>query len=415
MFVHERVGHNASVEPDRRLTIPAADRSAVIDWVGVALGDLLDEEVRASDIRGGQTAAHAALARFDVAGYASRRNEVWPPARRGASVLSPYIRHGLLTLPQVWTAVAAGPSADVAKFRDELMWQEYARHVYARLGSATGRSLRYRVDERGGDADPWSEQGRCLEGAWDELRSRGWITNQQRMWLASHWTVRRGHGWRDGEDRMFARLLDGSRAANRIGWQWTTGALTGRAYGFSRSQVEHRAPGLCDECPLTERCPIRSWPEPDDPLRVNDPDPRLRRGSIDSDDLRPQVTDHPDAVWITAESLGDADPALQAHPDLPAVFVFDVPLLRRLRLAGPRFVFLAESLADLATRRPVEIWRGDPVTVLRGRAVAATTTPVPGWHRRASRIRPVARYPWPWLTPPAAGPVSSFSAWRKGR
>jgi len=36
-------------------------------------------------------------------------------------------------------------------------------------------------------------------------------------------------------------------------------------------------------------------------------------------------------VWLTAESLGDADPALAAHADLPAVFVFDEPLLARLR------------------------------------------------------------------------------------
>ena len=53
---------------------------------------------------------------------------------------------------------------------------------------------------------------------------------------------------RDGEDVFFRHLLDGSRAANRIGWQWTVGALTGKPYGFSRWQVEKRAPGLCDTC-----------------------------------------------------------------------------------------------------------------------------------------------------------------------
>lgn len=404
------------VDVDRALAVPGSERAAVVEWVQAELGDLIVEEVRASDIRGGQQAANEALARFDVAGYAASRNEVWPQGRRGASMLSPFIRHGLLTLPEVWSAVEGGPEGDVLKFRDELLWQEYARHVYARLGRETGRSLRHAVAEHGDrGGNPWSESGRCVEASWEELRSRGWITNQQRMWMASHWSVRRGQGWRDGEDLMFARLLDGSRAANRIGWQWTVGALTGRPYGFSRSQVEHRAPGLCAECRLADACPIEQWPEPVEPARLDDPDPRLRSGPVDEEALRPQVSGEPSAVWLTAESLGDADPAMRAHPDLPAVFVFDVALLRRLRLAGPRMVFIAESVAELATRRSVEIWRGDPVSVLRGRRVAATSAPVPGWARRAREIQPVARYPWPWLRVPAQGPVSSFSAWRRGR
>jgi deoxyribodipyrimidine photo-lyase len=93
----------------------------------------------------------------------------------------------------------------------------------------------------------------CLQSAWSELVSEGWLTNQTRMWLASHWNVRERLGWRDGEDLMYRHLLDGSRAANRLGWQWTVGALTGKAYGFSRWQVEKRAPGLCATCPLERR------------------------------------------------------------------------------------------------------------------------------------------------------------------
>jgi hypothetical protein len=62
---------------------------------------------------------------------------------------------------------------------------------------------------------------------------------------------------------------------------------------------------------------------------------------------------------LTVESL-DADPALDAHPDLPAVFVFDAPLLARLQLSGKRLVFLAgaraseptDQIALVARRRP---------------------------------------------------------------
>jgi deoxyribodipyrimidine photo-lyase len=113
------------------------------------------------------------------------------------------------------------------------------------------------------------------------------------------------------------------------------------------------------------------------------------------------------------ESLGDDDPALAAHPELPAAFVFDEALLHRLALSAKRLVFLAECLGDLARRRPVEVYRGDPVEVLAEREVAATFTPVPGWRTRAAVIAPVEIHPWPWLRRPHGGPVSSFSAWRR--
>ena len=123
----------------------------------------------------------------------------------------------------------------------------------------------------------------------------------------------------------------------------------------------------------------------------------------------------PEAVWITAESLGDRDPAAAAHPELPVEFVFDAPLLRRLRLSVNRLIFLAESVADLATRREVQLWRGDPVEVLQGRQLAATFAPVPGWKSRAARLDVVSLHPWPWLRRPRECSVSSYSAWNKGR
>jgi deoxyribodipyrimidine photo-lyase len=394
------------------------DRPGVLDWVATHLDGLFRGAVHASDVRGGQQAADAALAGFDVTGYARRRNDVWPESRRGASRLSPYIRHGLLTLPRVWSHVEGGPADDVTKFRDELRWQEYARHLYARMGTGTRRSLRFSVLEHG-DArpNPWESEAACLALAWGELTERGWLPNQERMWLASHWSVRSGLGWRDGEDLFFRLLLDGSRAANRAGWQWTVGALTGKAYGFSRWQVEKRAPGLCGTCPVKDACPVQEWP----PVEEREPrplvDPRIRRDDhveMAAGPSEPLLAGQPEAVWITAESLGDDDPALEAHPGLPVVFVFDESLLVRLRLESTRLVFLAEALADLSQRRAVQVWRGDPVRVLADRALATTFAPVPGWRARAASLRPVAVHPWPWLVPPHGGPLTSFTAWARG-
>ena len=341
-----------------------------------------------------------------------------PVEARGASGLSPWIRHGLLPLPRVWHAVEGGPARDVAKFRSELLWQEYARHLYARVGADFARSLRFAAPERGASRTGGrvAEGMTCIARLREELRRDGWIPNAARMWLASFWSVRGAGGWRDGEDRFFEHLLDGSRAANRLGWQWTAGAQTGRLYALERAQVERQAPGWCGACPRATTCPIDGPADTPPPVSVARPNDRLGRiadvAAVAGPDA-PRVEGEPEAVWLTAESLGDADPALAAHPDLPAVFVFDAPRLARWRLSRKRLVFLVECLADLATRRDVEIYVGDPGRVLEGRALAATHAPVPGWRALAARLDAVHAHPWPWLTPPHGDPIGSFSAWRK--
>ena len=398
---------------------PPIDPDGVLAWVAEHLGDLTaegaDAVARSPRFRGGQTAADAALAGWNPSGYAARRNEVQPASRRGASALSPYVRYGLLPLPRLHAYVADAPARDRAKYRDELLWQEYARHLFARLGHANGRDLRHRPPKGEGWEEPWPEAMRCVASNLEELVRDGWVVNQARMWLASQWTVRGGAAWPAGERRFFTHLLDGSRAANRLGWQWAVGTGTGRPYGFSRWQVEKRAPELCRACALSDACPIEAWPDAPAGARV-DPDPRMKADPDPTGTAGPAEAEHrgdPEAVWLTAESLGDADPALTAHPELPAVFVFDEPLLARWRLSGKRLVFLAETLADLATRRDVEVHRGPPADVLAGRRLAATFTPVPGWRERAAALDVAALHPWPWLARPHAGPMGSFSAWRK--
>ena len=390
---------------------------AETQWLTQHLPDLAREIPDSLPIPGGQSAADAALAAYDVRGYAAKRNEVWPDSRRGASRLSPYIRHGLLPLQCVLDHVAGGPSKDVSAYRDELLWQEYARHLYARLGEATRRSLRYQVEDRSSGQPGWPDGMACVDTSVAELHE-GWITNQQRMWLASQWTVRDGWGWRDGEDVFFRHLLDGSRAANRIGWQWTVGALTGKPYGFSRWQVEKRAPALCASCELAKACPIQQWPPEENPEPRPYVDPRIRRdpdvaSTSGASAIARESGRAPELVWITAESLGDDDPALQAHPDLPVAFVWDRPLLQRLRLSSARLLFLAQCLADLGTRRTLSVYVDDPGEALGGIRLATTFAPVPGWQRRAERLDLARVYPWLWLVEPHDGPVTSFTAWRR--
>jgi deoxyribodipyrimidine photo-lyase len=405
-----------------QLPVPEPGPDAAVAFVRQHLADLAcDTPAASGSFRGGQTAADSALAALDVTGYAGRRSLVWPPERRGASRMSPYVRYNLVDLPTLWEHVGDAPSNDRRRYRDELAWQEFTRHLYARLGRDGEPALREELraePPRPPETwdEPWPRDMECMDTTVGELHEDGWLVNQTRMWLASQWTVRAGARWRDGEEEFFTHLLDGSRAANRLNWQWTVGAGNGKAYGFSRWQVEKRASTLCRRCALRDACPVQSWPAEQRTTRVTVSD--LLRGdpdaSVTAGPASPSGSGDVDAVWLTAESLGDADPALAAHAGVPAVFCFDEPLLRRLMLSGKRLVFLTETLADLATRRPVEIHRGRVTDELAGRRLAVTFAPVPGFRRRCQALGPAVVHPWRWLFRPRTGRMQSYSAWRKG-
>jgi deoxyribodipyrimidine photo-lyase len=364
-----------------------------------------------SSITGGQTAANEALANLDITGYANLRSQVFPKSSRGASMLSPYIRHNILTLSDVFQVVRKAPYKDREKFQDELLWQEYARHLYARMGVQLFENLRFEAnkDEVG---DGWNREMLCINEVVSELETDGWLVNQTRMWLASQWTVRDEKGWIFGQERMYQQLLDGSRAANLLGWQWTVGAGTGKPYGFSQWQVNKRAPGLCAQCSLVRNCPVAEFPEEttlphtsrNERLEV-DLDLAATRGPIE-----PEFNRAPEYVLLTIDSLGDADQAMIAHPELPVVFVFNEPALRKLQLSSQRIAFYLQTLQDLSTRRDLQVYLGDPYQFAMDHSVATTFAPVPSFKKFKNLA---AVYPYPWLRMPHGGSLKSFSSWRK--
>lgn len=364
-----------------------------------------------SNIKGGQRAADTALATLDISGYAFTRSEVLPRAKRGASVLSPYIRHNLLTLDQVYRAVKDAPYKDREKFRDELFWQEYARHLYARVGTRLFENLRFESNWST-EGDGWEKGMACVDEVVEELETDGWLVNQTRMWLASHWSVRNNKGWLHGQERMHRELIDGSRAANLLGWQWTVGAGTGKPYGFARWQVEKRAPGLCGKCSLKNACPIQEFPEESSPRQLEkdvllDYDPDLSATAGPREVIQ---NSKPDYVLLTIDSLGDADPALVANPELPVVFVFNEPALKKLQLSARRIGFYLETLQDLKERKDLEIYLGDPYEFAKENSVAVTFAPVPSF-RQYQNLAEI--HPYPWLRRPHGNSVRSFSSWRQ--
>lgn len=375
------------------------------NFAGLYCGD-----VGLSPIAGGQSAANAALANLDISGYAHHRSEVFPVERRGATKLSPYIRHNILTLQQVYQAVGNAPFKDREKFRDELFWQEYSRHLYARIGVRLFENIRFEADAES-SGDGWNREMLCIDQVVRELETDGWLVNQTRMWLASHWTVRNKMGWKLGQERMHRHLLDGSRAANLLGWQWTVGSGTGKPYGFAKWQVDKRAPGLCARCSLKNNCPIAEFPEEatlDQLVRedIFDHDSDVATTTGPRSVVRNRT---PEFVLLTIDSLGDDDAALKAHPTLPVVFVFNRAALKKLQLSSQRLGFYIQTLQDLGTRREVLTYLGDPYQFVRDHPVAVTYAPVPSFKNFADLAE---IHPYSWLRLPHSGSVRSFSSWR---
>ena len=63
-------------------------------------------------------------------------------------------------------------------------------------------------------------------------------------------------------------------------------------------------------------------------------------------------------LWIHEEALGPANPALQAWPDAPALFVFDTHWIEANRISRKRLGFLYEAALDL----PLTLRKGDVVS-----------------------------------------------------
>ncbi len=136
----------------------------------------------------------------------------------------------------------------------------------------------------------------------------------------------------------------------------------------------------------------------------------------------PQVA-HP-IVWLHGDSLTPTDPALQANPTAPAVFVFDEPFLMEARLSFKRLFFLYECALEALAQRPGEIRRGDVVAEVLdfyaaygGSALHVTGSVAPRFRHYLTTLRQqvvVIVHPAPTLVTWTGQPPRRFSKfWRK--
>ena len=191
----------------------------------------------------------SALARINAvrpSDYARSRN-----ALEGAvSYLSPYITHGLVSLPEVLSGVTSHYALDAQhKFVNELGWREYFHHVWQFRGAEIFTNLHE-------GPLPESDYAKILPAdirigatgvpvidmAVRTLYDTGYLHNHARMWLASYVVHIRKVHWRCAADWLYGHLLDGDLASNHLSWQWVAGTGSTKPYLFNAENVQRYAP-----------------------------------------------------------------------------------------------------------------------------------------------------------------------------
>lgn len=160
------------------------------------------------------------------------------------SMLSPYLRHRMVTEEEVLRAILArhAPSA-AEKSVQEVLWRTYWKGVLE-LRPGIWRDYRAglmraldRVATEEGLRRGWEDAcaGRTGIEAFDhwarELTEAGYVHNHARMWFASIWIFTLRLPWELGADFYLRHLLDGDPASNTCSWRWVAGLQTaGRTY-----------------------------------------------------------------------------------------------------------------------------------------------------------------------------------------
>ena len=217
----------------RALQTPADIASAPLptlaDWNLAPSGAILEP---------GERAARERLKSFlagPITRYALNRDL---PAGRATSQISVDLRHGLLSIREIFarcTARAAELRAEerrsVHTYVNELIWREFYMQILWHWPEVLEQDFnpKFRALRWSGDARHFArwrdgETGfPIVDAAMRQLRETGFMPNRARMIVAMFLTKDLQLDWRLGEQHFMQQLTDGEIASNNGGWQWSAG------------------------------------------------------------------------------------------------------------------------------------------------------------------------------------------------
>lgn len=186
----------------------------------------------------------AAWARWDqfkssaLGTYSDNRNA---PGTDGTSMLSPYLRFGIVHPRQL--LAEAEPIESNRTFVSEICWREFYADVLYNKPHTAWENLQTKMNvlphDTGRVADErfaaWCE-GKTgypiVDAGMRQLLLTGWMHNRVRMIVASFLVKDLHLPWQRGARFFMRHLVDGDLASNNHGWQWTAGTGTDAAPYF---------------------------------------------------------------------------------------------------------------------------------------------------------------------------------------
>lgn len=197
----------------------------------------------ASSLRGDIAQMDSALSTLDPAAYGRTRNHL----DGAVTQLSPFIRHGALTLDHVRNmALEKTSPKDAEKFIQQLTWRDYWQRLYTRYPERIWTDVEdYKTGFRPDDyADEMphdilsAETGTaCIDQFLSRLITTGWIHNHARLYLAAYICHWRRVKWQAGARFFLTHLLDGDPASNNLSWQWVASTFSHKPYFFNLENV----------------------------------------------------------------------------------------------------------------------------------------------------------------------------------
>lgn len=195
----------------------------------------------------GERAAHERLKQFmtgSVYSYAEKRDF---PAINGNSQLSPHLRCGTIGIRTVLAELtkkrenatpAEQRSCDI--FLNELIWREFYTQILANFPHVSKGAFRPEYDRLKWSDNHTHFQAWCagqtgypiVDAAMRCLNATGNMHNRLRMIVAMFLTKDLMINWQQGERYFMQQLVDGDKAANNGGWQWSAGTGTDAAPYF---------------------------------------------------------------------------------------------------------------------------------------------------------------------------------------
>ena len=322
----------------------------------------------ADEWRGGRREAIKRLNTIDIEAYNRNRNFL----NGAVSRLSPYFRHGCLTLKEASDSVQTRFGAQAEKFVEELAWRDYWRRVWYELGNGIFSDIEDPKVALGDKLLPdFIRQGitglPCMDAVIRDLTHEGYVHNHARMWFAAyvvHWLK---VDWREAADWFENYLLDGDKASNHLSWQWVASSFSSKPYYFNKENLaRYTGEKHCAGC--TANCPFdNSYEMLYEKLFGDTPPGSAKiRNDLVSDRVAFSAS-RAVAIYVHDEMLSSAHPLM--HKPIPKIFVFEPKIYNKWPLK--RIQFVADCLSELMD---VEVWIGDTYEVLQARNVGQIIT-----------------------------------------